>query len=99
MVQTHRYSLDMSFRPNFLSLEYFIYLAYMEVKLGSTGPNTVQTWYKHGPSMVPKKGVAMDMSLGLIQLSLENFIILASLEVKLGNTWPKHGNNITQAWS
>ena len=71
----------------------------MEVKLGSTGPNTVQTWYKHGPSMVPMKGVAMDMSLGLIQLSLENFIILASLKVKLGNTWPKHGQNMTQAWS
>ena len=69
----------MGLRPFRLSIENFIALACLEVKIG-------QTWSQHGPDMVPKNRHSIEMVLTPFGFSVENFSVLAGLKVKLGQT-------------
>ena len=74
----------MGLRQLRFSVENFMALAGLEVKLG-------QTWSQHGPDMVPKNRHSIEMVLRPFGFSVENFSALAGLEVKLGQTWSQHG--------
>ena len=67
----------MGLRPFRLSIENFIALAGLEVKLG-------QKWPQHGPDMVPKNRHSIEMGHRPFRFIVENFSALAGLEVKLG---------------
>ena len=87
MVQKNRLRIEMGHRPFRFSVENFIALAGLEVKL-------VQIWSQHGPGMMPKNLHSTKMGLRPCRSSVENFSALAGLEVKLG----KHGPHMVQTW-
>ena len=87
----------MDLRQFRFSVENFIALAVVEVKLG-------QTWSQHGPDMVPKNMVpknrhSTEMVFRPYIFSVKNFSTLAGLEVKLGQIWSLHGPYMALIWS
>ena len=70
-------SMEMGLRPFGFSVENFSAHAGLEVKPG-------QTWFQHGPVMVPKNRNSIEMVLRPFGFSVENVSALAGLEVKLG---------------
>ena len=78
------HSIEIGLRPSKFSVENFIALAGLEVKLG-------KIWSQHGPGMVQKNRYYIEMGLRPFTFSVENFSALAGLEVKFAQTWSQQG--------